>query len=222
MTADEDIRDWNLAFIPSMCPMCGWDLLGERESIILLCTQCNSAWTPSGRGFQEFTVGVVQGNKGEVYLPFWRFTTFVDGLKVQPLAYCSPPAIRSAGPEENRTTDGIVVWAPAFKIHPELFLKLSKRMLAYQPREPVEEHLPDSSLYPVTIPSAEASECIRIILAAGAYLDRRVTPDLNQVEVTIAESNLIYLPFTQTGNELVQSALRLSVHRNALQSGKNL
>ena len=37
--------DWGIRFLPTLCPNCGWDLEGQRDALVLLCRNCNSAWT---------------------------------------------------------------------------------------------------------------------------------------------------------------------------------
>ncbi|MDD5171078.1 MAG: hypothetical protein PHN75_19840, partial [Syntrophales bacterium] len=44
---------WRIAFIPSLCPDCGWDLNGEPESVVLTCRNCLSAWGAAESGFEK-------------------------------------------------------------------------------------------------------------------------------------------------------------------------
>ncbi len=37
---------WRIGFIPSICPNCGWNLSGKKDSIVLMCKNCDSAWQP--------------------------------------------------------------------------------------------------------------------------------------------------------------------------------
>ena len=30
-------KDWQVTFVSTLCPQCGWDLLGERDSVVLFC-----------------------------------------------------------------------------------------------------------------------------------------------------------------------------------------
>ncbi len=36
--------DWNIQFISALCPHCGWDLVGGRDSVVLLCEKCDAPW----------------------------------------------------------------------------------------------------------------------------------------------------------------------------------
>ncbi len=42
-----------LTFLPMMCPGCGWDLEGEKNSLVLFCRNCTTAWQSSGSGFES-------------------------------------------------------------------------------------------------------------------------------------------------------------------------
>jgi hypothetical protein len=51
MTEDFDIDqllaespNWRIHFISTLCPGCGWDLEGKKDSLVLLCKNCVSAW----------------------------------------------------------------------------------------------------------------------------------------------------------------------------------
>ncbi len=35
---------WDAHFLATVCPGCGWDLDGERDSLVLMCRNCNTAW----------------------------------------------------------------------------------------------------------------------------------------------------------------------------------
>ena len=220
-TAD-DRPAWKIAFIPSLCPACGWDLEGERDSVILFCRHCDAAWESSSIGFQRFRVTFVPGSEKSVYLPFWRFTTHVNGLKA-PFRIHWPSAARLPRQPRKKTDDeDLALWTPAFKIHPEHFLRSSRRLTVSQLREPCEGSMPKSSLHPVTLRATEAAESLKMVLAAGAIANRIAFHDLADVQVTNTGSLLVFVPFMPSGNELVQSTLRFSIHRNALQFGRNL
>jgi len=60
----EKTQNWNRSFQPTLCPLCGWDLNGEKESCILICNNCHSAWKASlldlkGTGLKLFRYRVI-------------------------------------------------------------------------------------------------------------------------------------------------------------------
>jgi hypothetical protein len=95
-------------------------------------------------------------------------------------------------------------------------------MTASQPQELSEGSLPRSSLQSVTLPAGEAAESLRIILASSTAANLRLFPDLGEIDLRPTENQLVFFPFTPTGNDLVQTKLRISIQRNALQFGRNL
>ncbi len=62
--------NWPTGFLPTLCPKCGWDLNGQRDSLALLCHNCNSIWRPSGDGLKRTNFAHIPGD-GEniIYLP---------------------------------------------------------------------------------------------------------------------------------------------------------
>ena len=42
--------DDHIRFIAAICPGCGWNLDGQRDSLVLTCTNCQSAWRPGSDG----------------------------------------------------------------------------------------------------------------------------------------------------------------------------
>jgi len=62
-----------IRFIPTLCPECGWDLAGDKNALVLLCANCDSAWQAAGGSFEKVDFGFIPGNDGvSLYLPFWR------------------------------------------------------------------------------------------------------------------------------------------------------
>ena len=40
----ENVPSWNLTFLATLCPRCGWNLEGEKDSVVLTCGNCQTAW----------------------------------------------------------------------------------------------------------------------------------------------------------------------------------
>jgi hypothetical protein len=215
--------NWQINFLPTLCPLCGWDLHGERDSVILFCRNCNSAWGASKRGFVQIDFGVIPG-KGEAdfYLPFWKMRVGIEGLRIQTfgdlLRMAHLPKVIHGGFEEL----DLHFWAPAFKAPPGLFLRLTKQMTISQLQEEVEASLPKSSLYPVTLPLSEAAETIKVALADIVIDQSRTLPRLDQIEVQLNQSHLIYLAFVLTGSDFIQIQTRHCIPKNSLRIGRYL
>ena len=59
----------------------------------------------------------------------------------------------------------VYFWIPAFRVHPSLFLRLSKQMTLFQPAEKTEAVLPNALLHPVTLSEESAAASLKIHLA---------------------------------------------------------
>jgi len=210
-------------FVPTLCPHCGWDLEGERDSLVLICRNCNSAWACPGQSFIEvaFAVMTPPPGTGEIalHLPFWRMKPRFEGLdlaswadliRIANLPKAITPAFAAAP---------LYFWSPAFKVNPSLYARWSRQMTLFRPMGDETDRLPDTSLYPVTLPLGEAAEGIVINLAQLIADKRKLYPRLAGLRVTLEESRLEYHPFVPSRNELLHAALRVSLDRTALAYG---
>ena len=210
-------------FIPTLCPHCGWDMEGERDSLVLLCRNCNSAWACPGRTFTrvEFAVMTPQPGTGEIamHLPFWRMKPRFEGLDLASWADLIrianlPKAITPAS-----AAAPLYFWSPAFKVNPALYARWSRQMTVFRPMGDEVDCLPQTSLYPVTLPLGEAAEGIVINLAQMIMDKRKHYPKLAGLSITLEESRLEYHPFVLDRNELLHAALRVAIDRTALAYG---
>jgi hypothetical protein len=160
-------KDWQIKFVPTLCPNCGWDLLGERDSVALFCKNCNSGWEASSMGFKELDFGMIPSKEENgCYLPFWRMKVHIEsGVKIPSYADLLKGAKVAKAMEGEEERADLYFWCPAFKVPPELFLTLAQTMTISPPREEFERSLPWPSLYPVTLPAHEAAESMKITMA---------------------------------------------------------
>ena len=223
MLAASKPQSWHIAFIPTLCPQCGWDLQGEKEAFILLCRNCNSAWGCKGRAFKKVDFAVMKGMGGiSRYLPFWRIRARIEGIKLDTYADLIrlgnlPKAIT---PVFEQTP--LYFWSPAFKINPAMFLRWARQMTISQPGEKTGDSLPDAPLYPVTFPVSEVAGTITITIAEIVTDKRRVFPLLPQVRISLDECLLVYHPFTENHNELVHANMHFSFDKKSLAFGTGL
>jgi len=52
-----DQANWKIKFVPALCPNCGWDLQGARDSLALSCKNCNSVWLAGKKGVTRLKFG---------------------------------------------------------------------------------------------------------------------------------------------------------------------
>ena len=216
--------DWQVRFISTLCPQCGWDLQGESEALVLICRNCNSAWTCPATSMERvpFAVTAAKGDPPLCYLPFWRMKARIEGLDLKSCADLIrvgnlPKAITGAMEERP-----FYFWSPAFKINPALFLRWTRQMTTFQPAGEAVDNLPAAVLHPVTLPASEAEESIVITLASLIADKRRWLPLLPRLRITLEEALLTYHPFTSGSNELIHTELLLTINKNALAFGRQL
>jgi hypothetical protein len=214
---------WQVRFIPTLCPHCGWDMDGERDSLVLICRNCNSAWACPGQTFErvEFAVMTPPPETGEpaCHLPFWRMKPRFTGLDLASWADLIritnlPKAITPAIAEEP-----LYFWSPAFKVNPALYARWSRQMTVFRPVGDETDRLPKTSLHPVTLPLAEASDGIVINLAQLIADKRKLYPRLAGLRLTLEESRLEYHPFVSSRNELLHAYMSVAIDRAALAYG---
>ncbi|MGD9192388.1 MAG: hypothetical protein PVH58_10720, partial [Desulfobacterales bacterium] len=79
--------EWRIHFVSTLCPNCGWDLEGERDALVLMCKNCNSAWYPVGNRLKQLKFGRIPANeKNGINLPFWRIKANISGINLQTYA----------------------------------------------------------------------------------------------------------------------------------------
>lgn len=215
--------DWQVRFISTLCPRCGWDLQGEKDVLVLTCRNCDSAWKCSGEKLTEvpFTILAAAG-KTVLYLPFWRIKPAARGVDLNSYADLVRLANLPKAMHPDFASAPVYFWSPAFKVNPALFLRWSRQMTVYQPRGRTRDTFGRASCYPVTLAAAEAEESMKITLAEVVVEKRRFYPLLADVEISAQETLLVYHPFLIGARELVHEDMRLTLDRTALEYGAYL
>lgn len=216
---------WELRFVPAQCPECGWDLEGERDSFALSCRNCQSVWHAGKSRFMKLHfASLMEEEHGTptLFLPFFRIRPKITGVRLSSLADLIrlgnlPKAVLDSMEEEP-----FHFWAPAFKVRPNDFLKLSVRTTLGQPKRPMEPRLPSGEIYPVTLPLNEALESLKVNLASFAKPPRKFHPLLPEINIEPKGVTLVYIPFSIRGNEILYAPCRLRLSRNTLAYGRML
>lgn len=212
-----------MSFIPSLCPDCGWDMDGDPESVVLTCGNCRSAWGASRKGFEKVPCSFLPLEEDSLlYLPFWKMEAEIKGIQLDSYAdavrfFNWPKAIKREWEELP------FCWlTPAFKINPELYLRISQRMTFQAIIPSLKSDLPGGSLYPVTLPLKESFETLRMILANSAVSKKDMAVTFPSLRFAMKKSGLVYWPFHVSGTELIRPDRQLSIQANALKWGKNI
>jgi hypothetical protein len=90
----------------------------------------------------------------------------------------------------------------------------------HQPPPGTGRTLPGTPLYPVTLPISEGAEGVKLATANFAVPRGPVLSRLSEIQVDIVRHLLTYVPFTERGSELIQSAMLISIQRSALKLGR--
>jgi hypothetical protein len=219
----DDNPRWRITFMATLCPLCGWNLDGERDSVVLTCSNCNTAWEASEGKFVRVGLMVVPGrDENSMYLPFWKITAGTTGVEIDSFADFIRVTNQPRVVQKDWENQDMSFWSPAFKIRPKIFLRLLSRLTISQKELDTKETIPKRGLYPVTMPSNEAAQSMKLTLAGSAMNKRKTLPMLPRVSFTTKYSTLVYLPFTNTGHDMVQQHMRISINKKALEFGRYL
>jgi hypothetical protein len=74
----------------------------------------------------------------------------------------------------------------------------------------------------VTLPRSEAIQAMKVILANSTLTKNNVFPYLPRVKFDIKDSALVYLPFNESGHEMIQEQMQISINKNTLEFGRQL
>lgn len=219
-----DNHTWKPHFLSAICPQCGWNLEGEPDSVVLLCTNCNSAWQAGGNSFSGVNFRVTPSvDPAAIYIPFWSYrvtadtaslNTFADFIRITNQAMVIQPAW-----EEME----LYLVSPAFKLRPNDFLRLGTQMTISQRHAvQISETLPRKNIFPVTLAHGDAANGLKVILANSAVSLDSVFPYLPKLEFKITDYFLHYLPFQQTTHEIQQPQLGITINQRVLNYGRSL
>jgi len=213
---------WSPKFLPAMCPDCGWDLEGERDSCVFVCKNCTTAWESSAKGLNKVAVGALLSPDDNVtYLPFWKIRPKITGADLSSYADLVGFANLPKVIRPQFKSMPLFLWAPAFKIHPSVFLRLGGMFTISFSADIAYENLKMDSVYPVTLHRSEAAESLKIILTSLVVSKRKNYALLHDIQIAAQESELIFLPFVSEGNELIYKKQNIAIQKPALTYGRN-
>ncbi|MBW2108970.1 MAG: hypothetical protein JRI36_09935 [Deltaproteobacteria bacterium] len=216
--------DWTLRFIAAQCPTCGWDLDGDRDTLVLHCKNCDSAWQAGKAKFTPLPLVHVPAETDDevAWLPFWRIQAQSQGVRLASYADFARLANLPRVIQTKWETQPFMFWSPAFKVRPRDFLRLSRRIILEQPRGDWPPTIPEGFLYPVTLPVTEAAGALKINLAAFMKPPGLLYPRLSEIQIKPEVSTLVYFPFQLKGHDLVNTALQIRINRQTLVFARSL
>ena len=207
----------------TLCPQCGWNLEGERDSVVLTCSNCNTAWEALEGSFSGVGLAVVpEEGKRTVYLPFWKITASATGIEINSFADFIRVTNQPKVVQKEWENQEMSYWCPAFKIRPTIFVRLISQLTITPKDFKTEETIPKHGLHPVTMPRSEAVQSMKLTLAGSALTKKKIFPLLPQVDFAVKDSTLVYIPFEDKGHDFVQQRIGLSINKKALEYGRHL
>jgi len=218
-----DTRQWPMDFLATLCPQCGWDLDGDRDSLVLDCGNCHTLWWEKKGKLEPLKAAHVPV-KGDdwIYLPFWRIQADVSHLQLQTyadlIAAANLPKVVQPGWDQLP----FYFWNPAFKVRPQSYLTIAGNVTLNQPMDRLASGRPKGRTRGVNLPLQEAVESLKLNLAAFLRPIERRSDLIPRIEIRPLRFLLVYIPFQDTYHELVQPKLNLAVSKSVLAHAKNL
>ena len=219
----ENIPSWELTFLATLCPRCGWNLEGQKDSVVLLCSNCQTAWEAQRGRFVPVDFQVVASDQSDAtHVPFWRMSIRTQGIAIDSFADFMRITNQPKIIQESWHKKDMAFWAPAFKIRPKLFLAISRRLTLTQETLEGQTAFPGRIRHPVTLPLAEAIQGIKVTLADATVNKRKILPRLPDINMAVKGARLMYLPFGKTAHELIQPHTGLAINKKSLEFGRYL
>ena len=213
----------SIRFLPTLCPNCGWDLKGERNSLVLNCENCASVWKARNKGFTKLSASHLPGDdENLVYMPFWRIKATIEGIALESYADLIRAANLPKAVQNGMENIRFHFWALGFKVRPESFLKLSRTITLSQPNQRLSPGTPKAEKHPVTLPLKEAVDSLKMTLASFLKPRRKMMEILPDITITPKSFILVYLPFQEKQHELVQPKFTMAINKNLLAHARNL
>ncbi len=221
--------NWQMKFLATLCPRCGWNLEGEGDCLVLTCDNCDTAWRIDGNGLERIPCAVVLGGPDTaLYLPFWKIKVTLPSVGILSFADFIRRTNQPLVPRKEWENQAMCFWIPAFKLRPKIFLRTGKQIIISQWRLPPAGQakniraVPASALYPVTLPLGEARQSLKVMLAASAANKRAVFPHLPRVRPENISASLVFLPFMDRHHDWVQEQTGTVITKSVLHFGRNL
>jgi len=219
----EESPAWSMQFIPTLCPHCGWDLEGNRESIVLICRNCNSIWQPKQKILKQLQFACIPGqdNDNITYFPFYRIKVAVNGIDLSSYADLARIANMPKIIQKDWEKREFYFWALGFKAGPRSFLRIQRDITLSQPQDELKKSLPASKIYPVTMPISEAVESLAITLSSFIKSGTKASA-LSKIKIKPQSFLLVYISFDKHHHEYIQPKYRVCINRNMLSHAGNL
>ncbi|MFH2045758.1 MAG: hypothetical protein ABIK92_11500 [Pseudomonadota bacterium] len=215
--------DWTIDFVPAICPECGWNLSGEKDSLVLLCKNCNSAWQASRKKLEKTNFGCFSYAKDDLFfLPFWQIRANLSEIDLDSYADLVKTANLPKAIQKSWEKLAFKFWIPAFKLRAKHFIRLATQFTLVQPFDKIIKKVPDATMHPVTLPVTEAIESIKTVLSNFVKPKKEYFPLLPDIKITPESYSLLYIPFKKSCFDFIQPKYNISLNESILKTSGNL
>jgi len=214
---------WQVHFLPTLCPRCGWDLDGEKDCLVPTCQNCETAWEITDHGLQRIDWQVQTGEQDiPLHLPFWKVSAHIPAMEILNFSDFILRTNQPMVPRREWQEREMQFWIPAFKLRPKIFLQIARQVTISQYHLHMEEGKRSPNLYPANLPKTEARQAVKVVLAACATSQRNIFPYLPEAKIKKAAVSLAYLPFQDKGHDWVQPQTGAVISKSVLRFGRSL
>lgn len=218
-----DRPDWGIKFLPTLCPSCGWDMEGERDSLVLCCRNCETTWKPHRGHFKPVSAAHIPEKGDDIaYLPFWRISADVSGIALNTYADLVRAANLPRVVRPYMEEQPFHFWGMAFKVRPRTFLTLSTGITHAQLQKELIGKMPAGRLVPVNLDVTETVQSLKLMMTHFLRPREEIPQLLPRISIRPKKAKLVYVPFREKTHELVQEKLRLALNKNQLRLAGNL
>ncbi len=210
-------------FIAGICPDCGADLGGSGDSLVLVCRNCHCLWQARGEKLAKIKFSAAApACKDDIMVPFWRISAKISPINLSSHADLARMANLPLAIPREWEKKPVHFWSPAFKVRPNIFLRLLGQMTSAQLEPALSRTIEDNVYQPVNLPASEAIQTIRITMAALLKPRKEILEILPGTEVVPQSVSLIFLPFKSTHHDIIQPDLGIAINKKALALSGNL
>jgi len=210
-------------FVSGLCPDCGWDLEGNFDSLVLICRNCQTLWQSRGNRLGKIKYACAEpGHSGDVMIPFWKIKAEITPFAMESYADLVRMGNLPKSIQPEWEDQELYFWTPAFKIRPKVFLRLNTQLAIAQPVPALAKKIRKNIHLPITLPSSEAVQSIKITLASLVRPLKNHLPGLLRTRITPKEITLVFLPFEPGTHEYFHQGLNVSINKNILALSNNL
>ncbi len=220
-----------IKFLPLICPECGSSLPEKKFSIALRCPRCSMLWAIRQKQFTRLDYGTIsipvdmrQSGTEIAFLPFWSLRLELEGFPLNSRAAIRRMLVSWQKTPEGLEKEAVLIFMPAFKLNPGLFLRVAARM-SVDILDTPDRNRPipvEHDSHPVCLPLEEAAQAVKVVLAHMFRRHRKILPFVPDIKPKVRNIRLLFLPFENQGRDLVQCHSGFSITKRALELGSNV